>query len=79
VLASCRLADALHLRHGVQRIEEVRRMHAEGARHSVPFDGRETAASFRRRPRFTINAPRPHVAMTALKSTRFHSHSETST
>jgi hypothetical protein len=64
---------------GVQRIEEVRRTHAEAARHGVPSGGRETAASFRRKPRFTINARRPHVAMTASKSTRFHSHSETST
>jgi hypothetical protein len=64
---------------GVRRIEEVRRTHAEGAQHGVPFGGRETAASIRRKPRFTINAPRPHVAMTASKSTRFHSHCETST
>jgi 2-haloacid dehalogenase len=37
----------------------------------MPFDGRETAASLRRTPRFEINARRPHVAMSPSRHTPF--------
>ena len=76
VLAPCRLAERCVCHSGVRRIA-MRRTHAEGARHGVPCGGRETAASFRRKPPFHDQCAAAPCCNDRIEKHPLQHHSET--